>query len=372
MCSIILTESVVGGLKLTSSHNNSSGHDREDASNLLALSGVSINNVPTGAIRAETANNQGGNRQIVSSVSRANNFDFHQGQIGQSLAPFTNGPGVPHYHFSTSTNQRHVETPAAFNADPNTWALEIVTPQNPQNPSGRLFHERRVEDGTKTENVVSTLRDLHFKVRVVDGDKKVVTNLPFFLKASLVYENDLIPVEERNPNEPLLHGAPGVLTENGIAHFKLRVNVCSSHHDKQRFRFLIQTTEHLSVFPRDMQVISEGIKVITKLNRDTERDFGNFHQGQMGFHQGPIGTKGQACAPRYYTLDKQQPGGLLIETPVFNQGPITLGLEIYSRGGASGTLFHKQDPLDDAEEGTISNFQCVLSDFFGQQSLRKK
>tara|TARA_B110001452_G_C15131906_1_gene394381 strand:+ start:239 stop:916 length:678 start_codon:yes stop_codon:yes gene_type:complete len=114
------------------------------------------------------------------------------------------------------------------------------------------------------ELIVSTLKDITVSVAVVDEHDEVIRAAPAMeVAAHLIYESGQ-PVEQMDRHQPVMRGGSGVTLEDGVAAFKLRLNVLSSLRQNQRFR-VIFTCEHGEL--GKLEVITSAMRTITKLHR---------------------------------------------------------------------------------------------------------
>lgn len=114
------------------------------------------------------------------------------------------------------------------------------------------------------ELIVSTLKDINVSVAVVDEHDEIIRAAPAMeVAAHLIYESGQ-PVEQMDRHQPVMRGGSGVTLEDGVAAFKLRLNVLSSLRQNQRFRVLF-TCVHDEL--GKLEVITSAMRTITKLHR---------------------------------------------------------------------------------------------------------
>ena len=85
--------------------------------------------------------------------------------------------------------------------------------------------------------IISTLKDITLSVVLVDNQEQVVTDGDVPLTAHLLFENGH-PVEQVDRHQPVMKGGQATMVD-GVATFKLRINVLSSLRQNQKFRVLI-------------------------------------------------------------------------------------------------------------------------------------
>lgn len=113
------------------------------------------------------------------------------------------------------------------------------------------------------ELIVSTLKDINVSVALVDERDEIIHDAPgMAVAAHLIYESGQ-PVEQVDRHQPVIRGGSGMM-QDGVAAFKLRVNVLSSLRQNQRFRVLF-TCAHDQL--GKLEVITSAMRTITKLHR---------------------------------------------------------------------------------------------------------
>ena len=132
--------------------------------------------------------------------------------------------------------------------------------------------------------IISTLKDITLSVVLVDNQEQVVTDGDVPLTAHLLFENGH-PVEQVDRHQPVMKGGQATMVD-GVATFKLRINVLSSLRQNQKFRVLI-AGRHAG---GKLEVITNAMRSITKLWRgvrepaeqETERAAGQASAASVG------------------------------------------------------------------------------------------
>jgi len=110
--------------------------------------------------------------------------------------------------------------------------------------------------------IISTLKDITISVVLVDPQEQAVDDAEMPLTAHLIYENGQ-PVEQLDRHQPVMKGGTAHMT-NGLATFKLRINVLSSLRGNQKLRVLV-VGQHREC--GKLEVITNPMRSITKLYR---------------------------------------------------------------------------------------------------------
>jgi len=184
---------------------------------------------------------------------------FRQASFGTQLSQFLAGGGLP--------LDQGMAPPAAsgvpMDSQPSAFEnLKLVI-------QSHSVHKVENADTEDREYVVSNLRTFNIEVVLVDEANTLATGVNVGLEVQLLFENGLV-VQKPNEQEQLLTGETEVVIIGGRGVFKLKMgpSILSSKMGKQKFRIKIEPkNERIRRDYRQLTVLTEGLKVVTKLER---------------------------------------------------------------------------------------------------------
>jgi len=235
-------------------------------------------------------------------------------------------------------------TPPSMVADGGTrdWSeLQLIINQH-------SVHKVEVDEvsGDKMY-VVSNLRKFTIEVHLIEKETNppiLAQNNQLRLRATLLYENGC-PVKAASPDESLLLGETEVVVIQGSATFKLQMGsgVLSSKLGKQNFRIRIEPMDRTlrEMYPRELIILTEPLKSVTKLERKPPPP-GSIPQRGMGFDPNgccSVVTQPPMPAPSNPTIPMPPPNATRQVSP-----PSMPGLRFAAPGAC---LFPPSPPRDE-------------------------